>query len=104
MFDSIWTEHRFGGLRRDLLAAVALDPSLSRCTSLLALPRQQRLHQLDKRVATQRPGFSADAGPQCADWTSATASATTAKPMRSTRATITLSHRACSARASVGTE
>ena len=40
----------------------------------------------------------------CADRTSAAASATTAKPMRSTRATITLSHRACNARASVGTE
>src|SRR5258706_4880570 len=40
----------------------------------------------------------------CADRTSAAASATTAKPMRSTRATITLSHLACNARASVGTE
>lgn len=39
-----------------------------------------------------------------AERTSAAASATTAKPMRSTRATITLSHRACSARASVGIE
>jgi len=71
---------------------VRLEPELALWVDELRLPRlihAQALH-----------GWAL----HCADRTSAAASAITTKPMSSTRTTITLSHRACSARASAGTD